>query len=186
MSKITLSGNASGTGTLTIASPNTNTDRTLTLPDNSGVLLSNATTAGFPAGSVLQVVYGSTSTQVANTTTTYTDTGLTATITPTSATSKILVLVTQSCYKTPSPTSAVNIKLFRGATDLGQFIKDECYTGTTLANVSTAAFQKLDTPSTTSPTTYKTQFANAASASSAIVQVDNVGVSTITLMEISA
>lgn len=36
MSKITLSGNASGTGTLTIASPNTNSDRTLTLPDSSG------------------------------------------------------------------------------------------------------------------------------------------------------
>jgi len=102
--------------------------------------------ADMPLGSVLQVVYGSTSTQVANTTTTYTDTGLTATITPTSATSKILVIVTQSCYKTPSPTSAVNIKLFRGATDLGQFIKDECYTGTTLANVSTAAFQELETP----------------------------------------
>lgn len=33
MSKITLSSNPSGTGTFTIASPNSNTDRTLTLPD---------------------------------------------------------------------------------------------------------------------------------------------------------
>ena len=150
----------------------------------SGSIASVASSA-LPSGSVLQVVYGSTSTQVVNSTTTYTDTGLTATITPTSATSKILVVVTQSCYKTPSPTSGVNIKLFRGATDLGQYVKDECYTGTTLANVSTTAFQRLDTPNTTSPTTYKTQFANAAAASSAIVQVDNVGVSTITLMEIA-
>jgi hypothetical protein len=47
MSKIALSGNALGTGTLTIASPNTNTDRTLTLPDNSGTLLSTAS-AGVP------------------------------------------------------------------------------------------------------------------------------------------
>jgi len=38
MSKITLSGNASGTGTLTIAAPNTNTDRTLTLPDATGTV----------------------------------------------------------------------------------------------------------------------------------------------------
>ena len=38
MSKITLSGNASGTGTLTIASPNTNSDRTLTLPDSTGTI----------------------------------------------------------------------------------------------------------------------------------------------------
>jgi hypothetical protein len=44
MSKIALSGNASGTGTLSIAAPDTNTDRTLTLPDNSGTLLSNAST----------------------------------------------------------------------------------------------------------------------------------------------
>jgi hypothetical protein len=39
MSKITLTGNVSGTGTFTIASPNSNTDRTLTLPDASGTAL---------------------------------------------------------------------------------------------------------------------------------------------------
>ena len=38
MSKIALSGNASGTGTLTIAAPNTSTDRTLTLPNSSGTM----------------------------------------------------------------------------------------------------------------------------------------------------
>jgi hypothetical protein len=43
MSKIALSGNASGTGTFTIASPNSNTDRTLNLPDNSGTVLTTAT-----------------------------------------------------------------------------------------------------------------------------------------------
>lgn len=36
MSKIALNSNASGTGVFTIASPNSNTDRTLTLPDESG------------------------------------------------------------------------------------------------------------------------------------------------------
>lgn len=39
MSKVALSGNASGTGTFTIASPNSNTDRTLSLPDASGTVL---------------------------------------------------------------------------------------------------------------------------------------------------
>lgn len=38
MSKVALSGNALGTGTFTIASPNSNTDRTLTLPDASGTV----------------------------------------------------------------------------------------------------------------------------------------------------
>lgn len=43
MSKIALTGNASGTGTLTIAAPSTNTDRTLTLPDEAGTVLTTAT-----------------------------------------------------------------------------------------------------------------------------------------------
>jgi uncharacterized protein (AIM24 family) len=38
MSKVALSGNASGTGTFTIASPNSNSDRTLTLPDADGTV----------------------------------------------------------------------------------------------------------------------------------------------------
>ena len=42
MSKIALSPNASGTGTFTIASPNSNTSRTLTLPDADGALLNDA------------------------------------------------------------------------------------------------------------------------------------------------
>jgi hypothetical protein len=44
MSKIALSGNASGTGTFTIASPNSNTDRTVNLPDAGGdMVLTTAT-----------------------------------------------------------------------------------------------------------------------------------------------
>lgn len=43
MSKVSVQGNASGTGTLTIAAPNTNTDRTLTLPDETGTILTTAT-----------------------------------------------------------------------------------------------------------------------------------------------
>ena len=46
MSKVAIQGNASGTGTLTIAAPNTNTDRTLTLPDEAGTVL---TDTGLPA-----------------------------------------------------------------------------------------------------------------------------------------
>lgn len=41
MSKINLTPNASGTGVFTIASPNSNTDRTLDLPDEAGTILSN-------------------------------------------------------------------------------------------------------------------------------------------------
>jgi hypothetical protein len=58
MSKIALSGNPSGSGTLTIASPNTNTDRTLTLPDTSATLLTDAggtLTGGLTMGGALNL-----------------------------------------------------------------------------------------------------------------------------------
>lgn len=42
MSQVKVSGNASGTGIFEIAAPNSNTNRTLTLPDNTGTLLSTA------------------------------------------------------------------------------------------------------------------------------------------------
>lgn len=45
MSKVQLQGNASGTGIFTIASPNSNTDRTLTLPDNTGTVLTTGSSA---------------------------------------------------------------------------------------------------------------------------------------------
>lgn len=49
MSKISISGNASGTGVFTIASPNSNTDRTLTLPDATGTFVTKASTYIAPA-----------------------------------------------------------------------------------------------------------------------------------------
>ena len=54
MSKIALSPNASGTGVFTIASPNGNTDRTLTLPDEAGTVLTSA--SGIPASQLTGVV----------------------------------------------------------------------------------------------------------------------------------
>ena len=46
MSKVQLQGNVSGTGVFTIASPNSNTDRTLTLPDNTGTVVTTGSTGG--------------------------------------------------------------------------------------------------------------------------------------------
>ena len=50
MSQVKISGNASGTGVLTIAAPNTNTDRTLSLPDNTGDILT--TESNVPLGKI--------------------------------------------------------------------------------------------------------------------------------------
>jgi hypothetical protein len=57
MSKVAIEGNASGSGTFTIASPNSNTNRTLTLPDSTGTVVVSGTTPSlngitFPATQV--------------------------------------------------------------------------------------------------------------------------------------
>lgn len=137
-------------------------------------------------GTVLQVVNATTQTQVINSTTTYADTGLTATITPKFSTSKILVLISQSTYKSSGNIgNAVNIKLFRNSTDLGRIVYVQGYTNSASELYSVASVQFMDSPASTSALTYKTQFANFVAASLVTVQSDSLGPSTITLMEIA-
>jgi hypothetical protein len=50
MSRIAFTGNALGTGTVTMASPNTNTDQTVTLPDQTGTLYISGGDIGTPSG----------------------------------------------------------------------------------------------------------------------------------------
>jgi hypothetical protein len=158
---------------------------TTIIDGTSGITFPNSTVQD-SAGQVLQVVNASTQTAVTNTTTTMADTGLTATITPKFSTSLILVLISQSTYKSPaSTTNATNIKLFRGATDLGRIIYAQGYTNTLMELYSQATTQYLDNPATTSATTYKTQFANQVAGSLVAVQPDSNGRSTITLLEIA-
>jgi len=47
MSRVKIEGNASGTGTFTLEAPNSNTDRTLVLPDEAGTVLTSASPIGF-------------------------------------------------------------------------------------------------------------------------------------------
>ena len=175
----------SGTGIITIVPPNTNTNRTLTLPDATGTVLTSATTTGFPAGSVLQVVNAIYSTPVSNITGTLADTGLTASITPTSATSKILVIVDQSGVGKDASDTAVILKILRGASVLTTFSAFAGQTSSTAVNtIGGCGVNYLDSPATTSNTTYKTQFASYSSTSSVYVQKNN-DASSITLMEIA-
>jgi hypothetical protein len=138
----------------------------------------------FP-GNVLQVVSANYSTQTTNNTGSYVDTGLTASITPTSASSKVLILVSQNgCYKGGSATNVIGrIQLLRGATVLAK-IGDEIGDGlNSVAGLTSVSAMYLDSPATTSSTTYKTQFHGLNG--SFLVQISST-VSTITLMEIAA
>ena len=145
-----------------------------------------ATPAG--GGKVLQVVYGSTSTLVDNSTSTYADTGLTATITPTSATSKVMVLVNHNgCQKFSSDTY-IQMKLFRAATEIAHFGGGAAQTNSSTINgIGSISLGLLDTPATTSATTYKTTFMSNSNTSFVRVQANNTGgTSTILLLEIGA
>jgi len=168
MSQVKISGNASGTGIFTIASPNSNTDRTLTLPDNTGTILTSASTTGFPAGSVIQVVSAiKTDSFSQASTNTFTDiTGLSVAITPTSASSKVLVTV---CVGGASMTASGSqaYRLVRGSTAIGvgtaagnrQAVNWRDFNGNSDGNVAHGgySFTFLDSPATTSSTAYKLQ-----------------------------
>ena len=69
MSSIKLSPNASGTGEFTIAAPNSNTNRTLTLPDNTGTILTTAT-PGVPVNGPAFLAFQSSPTSIVNATAT--------------------------------------------------------------------------------------------------------------------
>ena len=147
-----------------------------------------ATPAAGGGGKVLQVVYGSTSTNTANSTTTYADTTLTATITPTLSTSQILVIVNQNGCGHGAVNAIEWIRIMRGATEILEISDLIGYTAsaTTMFGLSVGA-TKLDSPATTSATTYKTQF-RSEDTNTVRVQGNNSGTcnSTITLLEIGA
>jgi len=142
------------------------------------------TGAQMPAGSVLQVINAITTTEVSSTSSTYADTGLTAAITPSSTSSKILVVVHQNGFRKYSGDGYANIKLLRATTLIAQLGVSTGYTASTgTVELGTIGTSYLDSPNTTSATTYKTQFANNPATGTITIQVNSV-VSTITLIEI--
>jgi hypothetical protein len=135
---------------------------------------------------ILQVVMGSTTTPTVNSTSTYADTTLTATITCQSSSSKVLVLVSHpTVSKAGDLNSGANLRLLRGSGVIATFGAGIGYTGSTLPITASSSLSYLDTPATTSATTYKTQLSNNANAASVTVQTSS-SISTIILLEVSA
>jgi len=135
-------------------------------------------------GSVLQVVSNTFSTEVSTSSSSFSDTGLTASITPSSTSSKILVFVDVQAVKKDN-TTGVDLILVRGSTTIAQFAHNTGYNASTAYNIiGSASCGYVDSPASTSSTTYKVQMASSANSGTARIN-DNTNTSTIVLMEIA-
>ncbi len=130
-------------------------------------------------GSVLQVVEGTFSTQTDIAGTSYADTGLSASITPKSSASKVLVITNVHCFI--NGTGFIGINIVRGSTQIAEGSRVLGFDN----NAGTvASLTKLDEPNTTSPTTYKVQV-KKESATGTLRTNQHQGGSRITLIEIA-
>jgi len=149
--------------------------------------------ADLPAGSVLQVVSTTKSDQFSQSgggNGVFHDiTGLSVTITPTSATSKILIFVTPYMRATQGSSTGncfAYLKLWRGAITSGTLLVN----GYPIVGAQNADFRGVgamnyyDSPATTSSTTYTVSMNSSFAASVGINETTNP--SSITLMEIAA
>ena len=149
--------------------------------------LSSVTAAGLPEGSVIQVVQQFLDSPTDSTDTTMIDTGLSASITPSSTSSKILVIVNHRTFKN-SAAQGMDMQLLRDSTNLGEIVRGHMYDGTTGEINSAITFSYLDSPLKTTSVTYKTQFShNNANGGTIRVCMDSSGGGRdfITLMEIA-
>lgn len=137
-------------------------------------------------GKVLQVVYAEDTGIVSSTTTTYVDTGLSGTITPSSTSSKILIHITLADAQKVSTDTYLRCRALRNGSEIFTFVGQAGYTGSTASNnVGSLTAHYLDSPASTTALVYKTQFHNAGNSGTVYLQPDGNGRSTMILMEIA-
>ena len=145
-------------------------------------------------GKVLQVVQAATTSSTTVTGVTLTDTNITASITPSSSSSRILVLAAVACqmYSSGSVNQiGMGMSLLRGSTEIfndnangeGWYFTNGYNAYHQMAGIQTINY--VDSPATTSSTTYKIQI-RANTAANTAKTSDNSRTSSIILMEIGA
>ena len=202
MSSVIIAGNTSGT--ITLDAPNVAGTTTLTLPTTSGTIVTSAsslTASQLPAGSVIQVVSTTKTDTWSASLPNWADiTGMSVSITPSSASNKILVIVNLSFMATGGGSHGY--RLVRNSTPIS--IADAAgsrplFSGAVQdGNINTSfilssATTHLDSPSSTSSVTYKLQafgtydgtiYVNTSSADRNASNYDGRTTSSITVMEI--
>ena len=195
MSSIVIKGNTSGQ--VEIAAPDVAGSTTLTLPTGTGTVITDTAPK---TGSVLQVVQTVKTDTFSATTSTYVDvTGLSVSITPTNSSNKVLILVDLNWGA--SALDLNTCRLLRDSTVIG--VGNAAGSrGTGFAamrtasadNIVTNSISFLDSPSTTSATTYKIQIKSGGTPNTVYVNRTSNDtnsfafarvVSSITVMEVA-
>ena len=133
-------------------------------------------------GHVLQVVEGTRTDGTNTNSASYVDAGLSAAITPKSTSSKVFVIVGAGFGNTSASTNN-NVRILRGATEIRSFSR-VAFQANGHMNAH-QIFTVLDSPSTTSATTYKVQYMTDGGAFRINDNSGDTSVATITLMEIA-
>jgi hypothetical protein len=150
-------------------------------------------TAPAAGGKVLQVVEGTLTGEFSSSNNGFHDIGLSVSITPSSASSKVLVFATIGVFRKQQYNSSNGavFKLLRDSTDIAR-VNNIGHTGANeLDNAGSVTMNKLDSPATTSAITYKVQGRNNNADYAYYINLqDNSGnnssISTIIAMEIGA
>jgi hypothetical protein len=178
MSSVVIAGDTSGA--ITLAAPAVAGTNTITLPASTGTVV---TTGSPQSGSVLQVVSNTYTTIVTTTSTSPVTTNLAVSITPKFSTSKIFAIVNLGGTGIAG-NDVAKFYIYRGATLITTF-HDNFYHNTSSPLYAPVGMSVLDSPATTSATTYTVYFASGA-GSEATMNANSRTNSIITLMEIAA
>jgi hypothetical protein len=145
----------------------------------------------WPAGHVIQVVEGTHATEQATTSTSFVDTTIDVSITPSSASSKILVIASTHTHANGGADQTAYYTIYRDSTNLGSAAGFASIwhgypnSGNNNDNLAThVCFQKLDSPSTTSAVEYSI-YAKTSNGSHNTYWSMNASTSIITAMEIA-
>jgi hypothetical protein len=179
MSSVVISGDTSGA--ITLAAPAVAGTNTITLPASTGTVI---TTGSPQSGGVIQVVNGTYSGPYFSTTsTTFVSTGLTVTITPKFATSKILILLQVEVYN-DTANKGGDLTIYRNGSNLASGLLGRMYpiVGQVAINIP---INYYDSPATTSATTY-TLYIKTTNAGYAFNAFQDAYPATITALEVAA
>jgi len=153
--------------------------------NNQSLTAVSALPAGLDTGKVLQVVQGITTTLVESTSNTLVDTTLSASITPLSSSSKILIQVSHPNSDKRNGNGYMQMNLVRDSTVIYTPTPQHFFTNSSVTLSAGIAFSYLDSPSSSSSVTYKTMFRNGNGSDGRIRVQNNGNASTIILMEIA-